>query len=151
MFGSQRDFDNRTAEYRSNLVGIKHLHRLGTQSESPPRPQPNQPITLHVTTSGGIAYDAVRCWMKANGQETTFELVPGNPYGVHLNGDMFATGMDRSHHKQSGQSYATKLADALWAQTTGFLRITKREYYWTQLNSLSRLTITICQRGHGTL
>ncbi len=79
MFGSQRDFDNRTAEYRSNLVGIKHLHRLGTQSESPPRPQPNQPITLHVTTSGGIAYDAVRCWMKANGQETTFELVPGEP------------------------------------------------------------------------
>ena len=79
MFGSQRDFDNRTAEYRSNLVGIKHLHRLGTQSESPPRPQPNQPITLHVTTSGGIAYDAVRCWMKPNGEETTFELVPGEP------------------------------------------------------------------------
>ena len=51
MFGSQRDFDNRTAEYRSNLGGIKHLHRLRTQSESPTRPQPNQPIALHVTTS----------------------------------------------------------------------------------------------------
>ena len=79
MFGSQRDFDSRTAEYRSNLVGIKHLHRLGRQSESPTRPQPNQPITLHVTTSGGIPYEAVRCWMKANGEKTTFELVPGEP------------------------------------------------------------------------
>lgn len=79
MFGSQRDFDSRTAEYRSNLVGIKHLHRLGRQSESPTRPQPNQPITLHVTTSGGIPYEAVRCWMKANGEKTTFELVPGKP------------------------------------------------------------------------
>lgn len=79
MFGSQRDFDSRTAEYRSNLVGIKHLHRLGRQSESPTRPQPNQPITLHVTTSGGIPYEAVRCWMKANGEKTTFGLVPGEP------------------------------------------------------------------------
>ena len=77
MFGSQRDFDNRTAEYRSNLVGIKHLHRLKTPFANASRPQPNQPITLHVTTSGGIAYDAVRCWMHANGEETTFELVPG--------------------------------------------------------------------------
>lgn len=79
MFGSQRDFDNRTAEYRSNLGGIKHLHRLGTQAESPTRPQPNQPITLHVTTSGGIPYDSVCCWMNANGEETTFELLPGKP------------------------------------------------------------------------
>ncbi len=79
MFGSQRDFENRTAEYRSNLVGVKHLHRLGRQSESPTRPQPNQPIALHVTTSGGIPYDSVRCWMNANGEETTFELVAGEP------------------------------------------------------------------------
>ena len=77
MFGSQRDFDNRIAEYRSNLVGIKHLHRLGTQSESPTRPQSNEPIALHVTTSGGIAYDSVRCWMNVDGEESTFELVPG--------------------------------------------------------------------------
>ena len=79
MFGSQRDFDNRTAEYRSNLVGIKHLHRLKTPFANATRPQPNHPITLHVTTSGGIAYDAMRCWMNANGEETTFELVPGEP------------------------------------------------------------------------
>ncbi|MDE0400066.1 alpha-amylase [Candidatus Poribacteria bacterium] len=79
MFGSQRDFDNRTAEYRSNLVGIKHLHRLKTPFANATRPQPNQLITLHVTTSGGIAYDAVRCWMNANGEETTFELLPGEP------------------------------------------------------------------------
>ena len=72
MFGTQRDFKNRIAEYQSNLVGIKHLHRL-----SPRRPKPNRPITVHVTTSGGIAYDSVRCWMNANGEETTFELVPG--------------------------------------------------------------------------
>ncbi len=71
MFGTQRDFKNRIAEYQSSLVGIKHLYRL-----SPMRPKPNQPITLHVTTSGGIAYDSVRCWMKANGEETTFELAP---------------------------------------------------------------------------
>ena len=77
MFGSQRDFDNRIAEYRSNLVGIKHLHRLGTQSESPTRPQSNEPITLHVTTSGGIAYDSVRCWMNVDGEESTFEFVQG--------------------------------------------------------------------------
>ena len=103
MFGSQRDFDNRTAEYRSNLGGIKHLHRLGTQAESPTRPQPNQPITLHVTTSGGIPYDSVCCWMNANGEETTFELLPGNPYGIHLNGDMFSSGTDKSHHRQVAQ------------------------------------------------
>ena len=79
MFGSQRDFDNRTAEYRSNLVGIKHLHRLKTPFANATRPQPNHPITLHVTTSGGIAYDAMRCWMNANGEKNTFELVPGEP------------------------------------------------------------------------
>ena len=71
MFGSQRDFDKRIAEYRNSLVGIKHLHWLKT---SPP--QPNQPIPLHVTTSGGIAYDSVRCWMNVDGEETTFEFVP---------------------------------------------------------------------------
>ena len=77
MFGPQRNPGNRIAEYRSNLAGIKHLHRLRTQSEVPMRPIPNQPITLHVTTSGGIAYDSVHCWMNVDGKETTFELVPG--------------------------------------------------------------------------
>ena len=79
MFGSQRDFDNRIAEYRSNLVGVKHLHRLKTSAAGISRPQPNQPITLHVTTSGGIPYDSVCCWMDADGKETTFELVPSEP------------------------------------------------------------------------
>ena len=77
MFGPQRNPGNRIAEYRSNLAGIKHLHRLRTQSEVPMRPIPNQPIILHVTTSGGIAYDSVHCWMDVDGKETTFELVPG--------------------------------------------------------------------------
>ena len=76
MFGPQRNPGNRIAEYRSNLAGIKHLHRLRTQSEVPMRPIPNQPIILHVTTSGGIAYDSVHCWMDVDGKETTFELVP---------------------------------------------------------------------------
>ena len=74
MFGRQRDFKNRIAEYRSSLVGIKHLHRLSSM-----RPKPNEPITIHVTTSGGIAYDLIRCWMNADGEETTFELVPSEP------------------------------------------------------------------------
>ena len=74
MFGTQRDFKNRIAEYQSSLVGIKHLHRL-----SPMRPQPNQSITLDVTTSGGIAYDLVRCWMNVDSEEMTFELVPSEP------------------------------------------------------------------------
>ena len=77
MFGPQRDFDNRIAEYRNSLVGIKHQHRLKTLSQSQSRPQPNQPISLHVTTSGGIAYDSVRCWMNVNGEVSTFEFVPG--------------------------------------------------------------------------
>ena len=77
MFGPQRYFENRIVEHRSNLAGIKHLHRLRSQSGSLARPTPNQPITLHVTTSGGIAYDSVRCWMKTNGEETMFEFVPG--------------------------------------------------------------------------
>ena len=72
MFGTQRDFDKRIAEYRSRVVGIKHLHRL-----TPMRPVPNQPIALHVTTSGGIAYDSVRCWVNSEGRETTFDLAPG--------------------------------------------------------------------------
>ncbi len=71
MFGTQRDFKNRIAEYQSSFVGIKHLHRL-----SPRRPTPHQPITLYVTTSGGIAYDSVHCWIDADGEETTFELAP---------------------------------------------------------------------------
>ena len=79
MFGSQRDVENRIAEYRSNLVGVKHLHRLKTSAAGISRPQPNAPITLHVTTSGGIPYDSVRCWMNADGEETTFELVPNEP------------------------------------------------------------------------
>ena len=60
MFGTQRDSENRLLEYRSGLAGIKHLHRLRTPSASASRPQPNEPITLRVTTSGGIAYDSVR-------------------------------------------------------------------------------------------
>ena len=79
MFGTQRDFENRIAEYRSNLVGVKHLHRLKTSAAGISRPQPNAPITLHVTISGGIPYDSVRCWMNADGEETTFELVPSEP------------------------------------------------------------------------
>ena len=71
MFGTQRDFKNRIAEYQNSLVGIKHLHQL-----SPMRPKPNRPITAYVTTSGGIAYDSVRCWMNVNGEETTFKLTP---------------------------------------------------------------------------
>ena len=71
MFGPQRDFKNRITEYQSSLVGIKHLHRL-----SPRHPKPNQPTTVHVSTSGGIAYDSVRCWMKANGKAAMFELAP---------------------------------------------------------------------------
>ena len=76
MFGSQRDFDSRIAEYRNNLVGIKHLNRLTTPSAGTSRPQPCQPITLHVTTSGGIAYDLVRCWVNAAGEEITFDFLP---------------------------------------------------------------------------
>ena len=77
MFGTQRDFDKRIAEYRNSLAGIKHLHRLKKSLAAASRPQPNQPITLHVTTSGGIAYDSVRCWMNANGEETTLEFASG--------------------------------------------------------------------------
>ena len=75
MFGTQRDFENRIAEYRSNSVGIKHLHRLKLPLESLSRPQPNQPINLHVTTSGGVAYDSVHCWMEGDGKESTFEFL----------------------------------------------------------------------------
>ncbi|MDE0011172.1 MAG: alpha-amylase family glycosyl hydrolase [Candidatus Poribacteria bacterium] len=74
MFGTQRDFKNRIAAYQSSLVGIKHLHQL-----SPRHPRPNQPTTVHVSTSGGIAYDSVHCWMTADGKEMTFELVPSEP------------------------------------------------------------------------
>lgn len=74
MFGPQRDIENRIAEYRSNLVGIKHLHRLNPPFTNLSRPQPNQPIDISVTTSGGIAYDSVRCWVNVNGKESTFEL-----------------------------------------------------------------------------
>lgn len=77
MFGPQRDLENRIVEYRSNLVGIKHLHRLNPPFTHLSRPQPNQPIDICVTTSGGIAYDSARCWMDANGEESTFELVTG--------------------------------------------------------------------------
>ena len=76
MFGTQRDFENRLNEYRSSVTGIKHLHQLRTPSAYASRPQPDEPITLHVTTSGGIAYDTVRCWMNVDGKETTFELTP---------------------------------------------------------------------------
>ena len=77
MFGTQRDFDKCIAEYQNSLTGIKHLHRLKKPLAAASRPQPNQPITLHVTTSGGIAYDSVHCWMNANGEETTLEFVSG--------------------------------------------------------------------------
>ena len=74
MFGPQRDFENRIAEYRSNLVGIKHLHQFKPPLTHLSKPQPNQPIDIYVTTSGGVAYDAVRCWVDANGEKATFEL-----------------------------------------------------------------------------
>ncbi len=59
MFGTQRAPDKRLDEYRSNLAGIKHRHRL-----TPKRPVPNRPITLHVTTSGEQPYDMLCCWIK---------------------------------------------------------------------------------------
>ena len=74
MFGPQRDSENRIAEHRSNLVGIKHLHRLNLPLTNPSRPQPNQPIDIYVTTSGGITYDSVHCWVDVAGEESTFEL-----------------------------------------------------------------------------
>ena len=75
MFGPQRDSENRIAEHRSNVVGIKHLHRLNLPLTNPSRPQPNQPIDIYVTTSGGVTYDSVRCWVDVAGEESTFELV----------------------------------------------------------------------------
>ncbi|RKU31475.1 alpha-amylase [Candidatus Poribacteria bacterium] len=75
MFGTQRDFDKRLIEYRNSLTGIKHLHRLKTPSAYASRPQLNEPITLHVTTSGGIAYDSVCCWMNVDGEASAFEFV----------------------------------------------------------------------------
>lgn len=75
MFGTQRDFDNRLIEYCNSLTGIKHLHRLKTPAAYASRPQSNKPITLHVTTSGGIAYDSVRCWMNVDGEVSSFEFV----------------------------------------------------------------------------
>ncbi|MCY3722988.1 MAG: alpha-amylase family glycosyl hydrolase [Candidatus Poribacteria bacterium] len=74
MFGPQRDSENRIAEHRSNVVGIKHLHRLNLPLTNPSRPQPNQPIDIYVTTSGGVTYDSVRCWVDVAGEESTFEL-----------------------------------------------------------------------------
>ena len=74
MFGPQRDSENRIAEHRSNLVGIKHLHRLNQPLTNPSRPKPNQPIDIYVTTSGGVTYDSVRCWVDVAGEESTFEL-----------------------------------------------------------------------------
>lgn len=68
MFGTQNHPDKRLAEYRRKLTGIRHLHRL-----TPMQPQPNHQLTLHVTTSGGLPYDVVRCWIK---NETAFELKP---------------------------------------------------------------------------
>lgn len=75
MFGPQRNSENRIAEHRSNLVGIKHLHRLNLPLTNPSRPRPNQPIDIYVTTSGGATYDSVRCWVDVAGEESTFELV----------------------------------------------------------------------------
>ncbi|MYC75636.1 alpha-amylase [Candidatus Poribacteria bacterium] len=74
MFGPQRDFENCIVEYRSNLVGIKHLHRLNPPFTNLSGPQPNRPIGIYVTTSGGVAYDVIRCWMDVDGEESTFEL-----------------------------------------------------------------------------
>ena len=74
MFGPQRDFENCIAEYRSNLVGIRHLHRFNSPLTNLSRPQPNQPIDIYVTTSGGVAYNSVRCWVDAEGEASTFEL-----------------------------------------------------------------------------
>ncbi len=71
VFGTQRDFAHRFAEYRSTHIGIKHLNRM-----HPTRPKPDQPIALHVTTGGETAYDTVRCWLEVDGTETTFDLTP---------------------------------------------------------------------------
>ena len=74
MFGTQKDFKERSTEYRGTLAGIKHLHRLTPSLATLSRPQPNQPITVHATTSGGIPYQAVRCWIDTGREETTVEL-----------------------------------------------------------------------------
>lgn len=74
MFGPQRDSESRIVEYRSNLAGIKHHHRLNPPLTNLSRPQPNQPIDIYVTTSGGVAYDSVHCWMDVDGEASTFEL-----------------------------------------------------------------------------
>ena len=147
MFGPQRDFENRIAEYRSNLVGIKHLHRLKLPLENLLRPQPNQPINLHVTTSGGVAYDSVRCWTEVDGEESTFELVSDSSvwnalewrYVRHWHGEI--------PPQPSGAVIHYRIGDASWGQIDGFLQITKRECYPKQPNSLSLLTITTYRSG----
>lgn len=57
MFGNMLDPDQRLAMVREDLAGVKHLHR-----RSPAIPAPDQPITLNLTTSGPLPFDAARCW-----------------------------------------------------------------------------------------
>ncbi|MBI1800809.1 MAG: DUF3459 domain-containing protein [Chloroflexi bacterium] len=57
IFGRLIDPDQRVVQHRENLSGVKHLHQL-----EPLDPQPDQPITLTLTTGGPLAFDAARCF-----------------------------------------------------------------------------------------
>lgn len=61
IFGDLFDEKTCIARQREASSGVKHLNRV-----TPVIPQPGQAVTLTLTTSGPMPFDAARCWFSAD-------------------------------------------------------------------------------------
>lgn len=56
IFGTLTELDQRLTLYQENRLGVQHLHRA-----VPLDPEPDRPITLHLTTAGPLPYEEAIC------------------------------------------------------------------------------------------
>lgn len=77
IFGTMMEPTTRLELYRLDRVGVKHHHQI-----EPRVPQPDQPITLVLTTSGPTPFDAARCIYATTPAANAHSIVDLHPAGA---------------------------------------------------------------------
>lgn len=77
IFGEMMEADQRLKQYQLDRVGVKHHCQI-----EPRVPQPDQPITLVLTTSGQLPFDAARCLYATSNAATPNSIVDLRPDGA---------------------------------------------------------------------
>ncbi len=77
IFGEMMEADQRLKHYQLDRSGVKHHHQI-----EPRVPQPDQPITLVLTTSGPLPFDAARCIYATSNAANSNSIVDLHPDGA---------------------------------------------------------------------